>query len=88
MKLSHILSIAFLAGAAEALACTGLIATPGATTDGSSLVTYAADSHTLYGELQQPTTRKGRHAKLLNGTQASSWARSRKWHTPTPPSAT
>ena len=51
MKLSHILSIAFLAGAAEALACTGLIATPGATTDGSSLVTYAADSHTLYGEL-------------------------------------
>lgn len=34
-----------------ALACTGLIAAPGATVDGSTLVTYAADSHTLYGEL-------------------------------------
>lgn len=36
---------------AEALACTSLIATPGATADGSTLATYAADSHTLYGEL-------------------------------------
>lgn len=34
-----------------AMACTSLIATPGATTDGSALITYAADSHTLYGEL-------------------------------------
>ncbi|MDE6331526.1 MAG: C69 family dipeptidase, partial [Muribaculaceae bacterium] len=33
------------------LACTSLIATPGASTDGSSMITYAADSHTLYGEL-------------------------------------
>lgn len=31
--------------------CTSLIATPGATADGSTLATYAADSHTLYGEL-------------------------------------
>lgn len=35
----------------QALACTSLIATPGATTDGSAMITYAADSHTLYGEL-------------------------------------
>ena len=34
-----------------ALACTSLIATKGVTPDGSVLVTYAADSHTLYGEL-------------------------------------
>ncbi len=34
-----------------ALACTSLIATPGATTDGSTLITYAADSHTLYGDM-------------------------------------
>ena len=33
------------------MACTGLIAGKSATTDGSALVTYAADSHTLYGEL-------------------------------------
>ena len=32
-------------------ACTSLIATKGATVDGSTLVSYAADSHTLYGEL-------------------------------------
>ena len=53
---------AFLALAAMALsaspaadACTSLIATPGATDDNSSIITYAADSHTLYGELyRQP----------------------------------
>ena len=33
------------------LACTSLIAAPGATADGSSMITYAADSHVLYGEL-------------------------------------
>jgi len=32
-------------------ACTSLIAAKQATADGSVLVTYAADSHTLYGEL-------------------------------------
>ncbi|MDE6160441.1 MAG: C69 family dipeptidase, partial [Muribaculaceae bacterium] len=40
-----------LAGGAEALACTSLIAAKGATDDGSTMITYAADSHTLYGEL-------------------------------------
>lgn len=33
------------------MACTNLIAAKGATVDGSTLVTYAADSHTLYGAL-------------------------------------
>ena len=32
-------------------ACTNVIVTPGASADGSSMVSYAADSHTLYGEL-------------------------------------
>lgn len=40
-----------LAAATAAIGCTSLIATPGATTDGSAMITYAADSHTLYGEL-------------------------------------
>lgn len=35
----------------EALACTNLIAGPRATADGSVFVTYAADSHNLYGML-------------------------------------
>ncbi len=34
-----------------ALACTSLIAAPGSTDSGSAMVTYAADSHTLFGEL-------------------------------------
>ena len=35
----------------RAEACTNFIVTPGASTDGSVLVSYAADSHTLYGAL-------------------------------------
>ena len=51
MTLRHILAAATMVSASAALACTGLIAAPGATADGSTLITYAADSHTLYGEL-------------------------------------
>ncbi|MDE7410829.1 MAG: C69 family dipeptidase [Paramuribaculum sp.] len=47
----NIFTSLMVATAPSAWACTGLIAAPGATTDGSALVTYAADSHTLYGEL-------------------------------------
>ncbi len=36
---------------AASYCCTSLIATPAASADGSAMVTYAADSHTLYGEL-------------------------------------
>ena len=32
-------------------ACTNFIFTKGSTTDGSTMITYTADSHTLYGEL-------------------------------------
>ena len=32
-------------------ACTNFLFTKGATKDGSTMITYAADSHTLYGEL-------------------------------------
>lgn len=47
-----IVAVMALAGCAgSALACTNLIAAKGATVDGSTLVTYAADSHTLYGAL-------------------------------------
>lgn len=41
-------------------ACTSLIAAKGATADGSTMITYAADSHTLYGELYN--TPGGTHA--------------------------
>ncbi|MCU0664576.1 MAG: C69 family dipeptidase [Myxococcota bacterium] len=37
--------------APRAEACTSILVTKGASTDGSSMITYAADAHTLYGEL-------------------------------------
>ena len=42
---------AAIAAVPDAEACTSLIAAAGATDDGSTMITYAADSHTLYGEL-------------------------------------
>lgn len=52
MKFLSVLIIpAMTLAAADAMACTSLIAGKDATTDGSVFVTYAADSHTLYGEL-------------------------------------
>ncbi len=45
------LTLALLAGTASAFACTNFIVTKGASTDGSVMVTYAADSHQLYGAL-------------------------------------
>jgi dipeptidase len=43
--------IALIAAPAPARACTNILVTRGASTDGSTQVTYAADSHVLYGEL-------------------------------------
>jgi len=40
-----------LLGARPSHACTNIIVTPGASADGSAMVSYAADSHWLYGEL-------------------------------------
>lgn len=52
MKYIPFLIAAMLAaGGAEAWACTNLLAGKKATTDGSVMVTYAADSHNLFGEL-------------------------------------
>ena len=41
---------AFMAGV-ESNACTNVLVTKGASTDGSNMISYAADSHQLYGEL-------------------------------------
>ncbi len=38
-------------GFEKILACTNFLISKGATTDGSTMITYAADSHVLYGEL-------------------------------------
>lgn len=52
MKLTAILFIAFLfTGINISNGCTNFLITKGASADGSTMITYAADSHTLYGEL-------------------------------------
>ena len=52
MKKTVLLSfIAFFMTWGTTQACTNFLITPGASADGSSIVTYAADSHQLYGEL-------------------------------------
>ncbi len=48
-------------GISSALACTNFIVTRGASTDGSAMVSYAADSHQLYGALYH--TPAGKYAK-------------------------
>lgn len=53
-RLTVILSIIFLMIAGiynPANACTNYLITKGASTDGSTMISYAADSHVLYGEL-------------------------------------
>lgn len=53
MKRKSILfgACALLLSGVEAIACTGLLVGRKASTDGSVMISYAADSHTLYGEL-------------------------------------
>ena len=46
LLVAAIASVAVPAGA-----CTNFLVTTGASTDGSTMITYAADSHVLYGEL-------------------------------------
>jgi dipeptidase len=52
MRIRPLVLLASLLAAGAALeACTNLLVTKGASKDGSTMITYAADSHTLYGEL-------------------------------------
>ena len=53
-----ILTLVF-AAISDSRACTNFIITKGASTDSSIMVTYAADSHQLYGALYQYIAKKG-----------------------------
>lgn len=57
------LTVAGAIAGREATACTNFIITRGASTDGSIMVTYAADSHQLYGCLYKYTPSK--HAAAM-----------------------
>lgn len=58
-RLLTILAAVALGTTTPAQACTNFIVTKGASTDGSTMVSYAADSHALYGALYH--TPGGRH---------------------------
>lgn len=53
MKKHILLLAAFMAAAQTSDACTSLLAGKAATADGSTMITYNADSYVLYGELYQ-----------------------------------
>ncbi len=46
-----IATVVLSVGVHDAWACTNILVTKGASKDGSTMITYAADSHTLFGEL-------------------------------------
>ena len=48
---SAIVALALVLAFGKANACTNFLITKGASTDGSCMISYAADSHVLYGEL-------------------------------------
>ena len=62
-----ILGLLFLA--TYTLGCTNLIVTPGASTDGSTIYSYAADSSALYGTLDRYPGRKN----IPPGTMKTIW---------------
>ena len=68
-KLLTIALCAALISSISADACTNVIITRGASTDGSSIVSYAADSHVLYGELYFHPAAKWKAGAMLPITE-------------------
>ena len=65
-KIRLILAAAAALTYGAASACTNFIVTRGASTDGSVMVTYAADSHALYGALYHTLGGKHNLADVLH----------------------
>ena len=68
-KLLTIALCAALISSISAEACTNVIITRGASTDGPSIVSYAADSHVLYGELYFHPAAKWKAGAMLPITE-------------------
>jgi dipeptidase len=64
--LSIIIVFAVLFAVNKTNACTNYLITKGASTDGSVMISYAADSHTLYGELYHWTAKKWAEGSMLD----------------------
>lgn len=61
-----VLSIAFVAMNLTSFSCTNFLITKGASTDGSTMISYAADSHVLYGELYYWPAKKYEAGTMLD----------------------
>ncbi|MCQ2141358.1 MAG: C69 family dipeptidase [Bacteroidales bacterium] len=71
-RISSILAVAsivLISAMQRADACTNVIVTKGASADGSCMVTYAADSHALYGELYFHKAAKWKAGSWLDITE-------------------
>lgn len=60
------LASSIILAATETLACTNFLITPAASADGSALISYAADSHTLFGELYYYPAADHAEGEMLN----------------------
>ncbi|MCF8296797.1 MAG: C69 family dipeptidase [Saprospiraceae bacterium] len=60
------LSLAFIAMNLTSFSCTNFLITKGASTDGSTMISYAADSHVLYGELYYWPAKKYEEGAMLD----------------------
>ncbi len=80
-----VVALGFMLTGMQSHACTNYLVTKGASTDGSTMITYAADSHVLYGELyhweagEHPA---GTMMDISNGTPANSWEKLNRRHAP------
>ena len=61
-----LLVLVLLAPVPQALACTNFLISKGASADGSTMITYAADAHVLYGELYFTPARKHQPGSMLD----------------------
>jgi len=77
-ELIFVILLAFFLPGQVTNGCTNFIVTKGASVKGSTMITYAADSHQLYGELYywpQKTTLPAVCLTLLSGTHANIWVK-------------
>ncbi|MDT8308655.1 MAG: C69 family dipeptidase [Bacteroidales bacterium] len=61
-----VLLFVFLTGNGIVRACTNYLITKGASTDGSVMISYAADSHVLFGELYHWQAKKYKRGAMLD----------------------
>ena len=67
--LATLVLLALLCASTPSHACTNFLLSKGSTTDGSTMITYAADSHTRYGQLRYHAGgnhQPGKTVKLYN----------------------